>query len=760
MAEAGLPAHLAGLNPEQLDAVTTVQGPLLILAGAGSGKTRVLTRRVAHLLHTGVAPPEVLAVTFTNKAASEMRERIDELVGDGSRVWVSTFHSTCARILRQEIEALGFTRRFAIYDDDDQLRLIKGLVLAAGYDPHQVEPRVLMSRIDHYKNRMSSPDELLKEMRSSVGDPLVRIWRDYEDALRAADALDFNDLVSRTVELFGARPDVLAKWRQRFRYVMVDEYQDTNRAQYLLLRQLADEHRNLAVVGDDDQSIYGFRGADVSNLLGFQQDFPEAKVVRLEQNYRSTANILALANAVVAHNAGRLDKRLWTQGPRGPKVQLAVASGPREEAARVAEMVQKVVALGSHYGDVAIVYRTNAVARFFEASLRALRIPHRVVGGRKFYERREVRDVLAYLRLIVNPADDAAFLRVVNVPPRGVGAKTQTELRQDAASRGQPLLATARARGMGRTAQEKGLAAFVLLVDGLADVARDRPLDELVAEVVERSGYRAMLEGDKDRDGRPTPDAAARLANLNDLLSDARSAEVPGFGGQNEWAGARMGAPLDRLTHWLDRISLSADTDEIPDGGEVTLLTVHSAKGLEFPIVFVVQMNEGMFPHERNAELGLEEERRLAYVAFTRAMQRLVVTRTLTDIQGRPMQPSRFLFDLPADVIDGDLPPGTAATGDRDQRREATATSKSKFGAFLAYRQARAAGMPPRAAPQERHTLVDIEDITQLEPGVRILEPRYGLGEIRTVRGRQLLVTFGTTQRWIPANSRLRIVSE
>ena len=749
MAEGGVAPHLAGLNPEQLDAVTTLNGPLLILAGAGSGKTRVLTRRIAHLVHSGIPAHEILAVTFTNKAAAEMKERVAALVGDETRVWVSTFHSTCARILRQEIESLGFTRRFAIYDDDDQIRLLKSLVQGAGYDPHQVDPKGLLARIDHYKNRMASPDDLVSELRSSVGDPLIRIWREYEVALRAADALDFNDLVSRTVELFQTRADVLARWRQRFRYVLVDEYQDTNRAQYLLLRLLADEHRNLAVVGDDDQSIYGFRGADVSNILNFQHDYPEAKVVRLEQNYRSTANILTMASSVVAKNSERMEKRLWTQGPKGPKVQLVVSSGPRQEASRVAEMVQKVRTMGTHYGQIAIIYRTNAVARFFEAALRAMRVPHRVVGGRKFYERQEIRDVLAYLRLVVNPADDAAFLRVVNVPPRGVGPKTQADLRGDAATRGQPLLTTARARGPGRTAHEKGLAAFVHVVDGLADAARERPLEELVEELIERTGYRAMLEAETDKDGRIVAEAAGRLANLRDLVTDAASAETPGFGGH-----------LERLTHWLDRIALTADTDEIPDGGEVTLMTVHSAKGLEFPVVFVVQMNETMFPHERNAESGLEEERRLAYVAFTRAMQRLVLTRTMTDIRGKLMRPSRFLFGLPEDVIDGDLPSGEADTAEREQRIAAAEESRSKLGAFLAHRRDRAAGAPPPVAPPERHTLVEVEEMEQLEPGVKILEPRYGMGEIRTVKGKQLLVSFGTTQRWIAANGSLRIVSD
>jgi DNA helicase-2/ATP-dependent DNA helicase PcrA len=488
MAE-GTPSHLERLNPEQYAAVTTTRGPVLVLAGAGSGKTRVLTRRVAHLLSEGVSPENVLAVTFTNKAAAEMKERIHELVGEASeKLWVSTFHSTCARILRTDIEVLGWTRRFAIYDDDDQLRLIKQLLAGAGYDPKIVTPRDVLSKIDHYKNRMLGPDEVLAERRSHVGDPVIRIWREYAEALKAADAVDFNDLVGMVVELFQKHPDVLQKWRERFRFLLVDEYQDTNRAQYLLLRLLADESRNLAVVGDDDQSIYGFRGADVSNILNFQQDYPEAKVIRLEQNYRSTGHILTVANVLVAQNTGRLEKKLWTQSPAGAKVQLMVAKDVRTEAVRVVDAIHKVRRMGTTFGDIAIIYRTNALARPFELALSQARIPFRVVGGKKFYERREIRDVFAYLRLLVNPADDAAFLRVVNVPPRGIGAKTQAELRADAQNRGQPLLATARLRAGGTSVGDKGLQTFVRVMDTVDDLARAGSLDALVRGLLEASG--------------------------------------------------------------------------------------------------------------------------------------------------------------------------------------------------------------------------------------------------------------------------------
>ena len=759
------PDHLKRLNPEQHRAVTTIDGPVLVLAGAGSGKTRVLTRRIAHLLHTGVSPENVLAVTFTNKAAAEMRERVSELIGPAAeRVWVSTFHSTCCRILRADIEPLGFTRRFAIYDDDDQLRLIKGILANAGYDTDRVDARDISSRIDGYKNRMLGPDEVLEERRSHVGDPLIRVWREYDEAMRAADALDFNDLIGKFVELMQREPEIRRKWAERFQYVLVDEYQDTNRGQYTLLRLLCDEHRNLSVVGDDDQSIYGFRGAEVSNILNFQHDYPEAVVVRLEQNYRSTGNILALANAVVAHNPDRLDKKLWTDSVSGPKVQLIIAADPRAEGVRVADAIGKLRRMGVPYGDIAIVYRTNAVARHFEGALRSVRIPYRVVGGRKFYERREIRDVLAYLRIMIHPADDAAFLRVVNVPPRGVGAKTQAELRADAANRGMPLLATARARGAGRTAQQKGVAAFAALIDELTGVARDLPLNELVSQVIERSGYRAMLDGDRDKNGELTTDARDRLKNLDALIDDARSNRAP-VGPDGAPLGPLSAGAIDPLTAWLDRITLSADADQVPEGGEVTMLTVHSSKGLEFPVVFVVQMNEGMFPHERSLETGLEEERRLAYVAFTRAMQRLVVTRSLRTIGNDTATPSRFLFGVPTEVLDGDLPTGSPKVAEREQRKRDAAQTSSKMAAFLAHRQRRRGSdgeadedAGPAQGPEGDHTLIEIESADQLSAGVKILHPRYGVGEIRHIVKRKLRVAFGDTMRSIDATRELQIV--
>lgn len=736
-----VPPHLQRLNPEQHDAVTTIHGPLLILAGAGSGKTRVLTRRIAHMLHEGVDPRNILAVTFTNKAAAEMKERVGELIGErGSRVWVSTFHSTCCRILREDIEPLGYTRRFAIYDDDDQIRLLRDIIDAAGYDRTKVEPRMILGRIDHYKNRMMSVDQVVAEHRSHPGDPLIRLWREYDEALRAANALDFNDLIGVTVRLLTQEQKVLEKWRERFRFVMVDEYQDTNRGQYDLLRLLAIEHRNLAVVGDDDQSIYGFRGADIGNILSFEKDYPDAKVVRLEQNYRSSGNILALSNAVVAKNEGRLEKRLWTQAPAGPKVQLLCTQTEDDEAKLVVSHLLRLRRMGHDWSEMAIIYRTNATSRGFERELNRARVPHRIVGGRKFYERREIRDMLAYLRLVVNPADDGAFLRIVNVPSRGIGAKTLNDLREEASNRGLPLLRTARARADGKSKAGKALRSFVEVIDELAEAAKDLPVDELVARTLVRTGYQAMLEGDLDSKGKLTLDAAGRLDNLQELVKDAATFEVP----QDALTG------VDALSAWLDRVALTGDTDDLPEGGEVTLLTVHSSKGLEFPIVFVVQMVEKRFPHQRSEEVGIDEERRLAYVAFTRAMKRLYVTRSETLRSGygvrasqEPATPSRFLFGIPEEVVTGDLPSGDPAEA---PRRTLDDPAKAKLQALVAQRQRKVGPPIPEA-----HTLVEITDLSQLVRGVCVHHHRLGYGEVRHVKGTQVQVAFRDGhQRWVP----------
>jgi DNA helicase-2/ATP-dependent DNA helicase PcrA len=742
--ESELPPHLIRLNPQQFDAVAHRSGPLLILAGAGSGKTRVLTRRIAHLLHTGVEPENIFAVTFTNKAASEMKERVTELVGEiGRKVWVSTFHASCCRILRMEAEHLGYTQRFAIYDDDDQIRIMRQIVRDLGYDPKIVVPQAICGKIDHYKNRMLGVDDLVRTRRAALGDPLLRIWREYEEALLAADAMDFNDLIGNAVKLFSEHPDVLQKYRETFHYVMVDEYQDTNKTQYLLLRMLTEGHRNLAVVGDDDQSIYGFRGADISNILNFETDFPDATIVRMEQNYRCTANILALANAVVAKNENRIEKKLWTQTEGGALVSFLVADDPRTEAATVATAIKHLRRQGITWDDMCVIYRTNATSQPFEAAFRDANIPHKVVGGRKFYSRREIRDALAYVRLLVNPNDDAAFLRVVNVPTRGIGTKTLAKVREQAADRGEPLLKTAKAMGGGADRASRALKSFSKLIAELTERAQTASLPALVHGVLQASGYADML---KEED---THDSRARLDNLHQLLRDAAAFEPED---DNQ-------PPHEQLHAWLDQISLSGSDEEIPEDGEVTLMTVHNSKGLEYPVVFVAQMVEGRFPHSRAAEEpgGVDEERRLAYVAFTRAQKRLIVSRARHELKidkekgGKPelnpIAPSRFLFGIPLEVCTGDLP-GTEEGGPEPMRlpepRYAKRLAEIKRRHLQRLREQHGQRPPAKEAPpEEEHVVMDIESLEQLTPGTRVYHDVFGAGTVERVSGPSILVRFG-----------------
>jgi DNA helicase-2/ATP-dependent DNA helicase PcrA len=738
-------SHLGGLNPEQHRAVTTLSGPLLILAGAGSGKTNVLTRRVAHLLHEGVSPEQILAVTFTRKAAAEMRERITHLVGEAAqKLWVSTFHATCTKILRTDIEALGWTRKFAIYDDDDQKRLIKEIIEQLGYDIKLHAPESMLGRIDHNKNRMISAEDLIQQRRDHLNSPFLRVWSDYEDSLRAADAVDFNDLIGLTVRLFKEHPDILAKWRLRFRYVMVDEYQDTNAGQYQLLRLICpDVDANLAVVGDDDQSIYGFRGADVSNILSFERDYPGASVIRLEQNYRCSGNILDLANAVVAKNTERMAKRLWTQAPKGEQVLLRAYGNPSEEAAAVAKHIQGLArAERRPWSDFAVIYRTNAVGRLFERELAALRVPHRVVGGRKFYDRREVRDLLCYLRLVINPADDAALLRVINVPTRGIGPKALDRLRQQAEARGVPLLQAARGLATGEDRASKGFNALIECVDALTEASRTASPGRLVELALERSGYREMLEEEDSRESR------GRLDSLRLLAREAGSAPLD----------PEAIAPADQLRSWLDSVALAAQADEVPEEGEVTLMTVHCSKGLEYPVVYVVQMMQGIFPHQRAVdEGGVAEERRLAYVAFTRAKQRLFVTRSKiapewVDLQAPPEEgeeevwvkraradraarpdegkraaPSIFLFQLPEEAVAGDVP---GAEGEAPAQAP-SAAPKARAPAPARFLQAhRARG---EYDPGEGYALVEPEGAEDFHVGLHVHHPRIGFAKVHAL---------------------------
>jgi len=738
------PAHLQDLNPEQLAAVTSLEGPLLILAGAGSGKTRVLTRRVAHLVHEGVPPIAIMAVTFTNKAAGEMRARVEELVGPAARrILVSTFHSACTRFLRREAPLLGYDRAFAIYDDDDQLRLLKGILKDLRIDPKRHPPRGFRAHIDQAKNKLCGPEQL--DARSSAGLRLPEVFERYERALRSANAFDFNDLVNKMVLLLEQNADVRARYQGRYRYLLVDEYQDTNHAQYRLIKVLsARPPHNLAVVGDDDQSIYAFRGADIRNILDFERDFPQAEVIRLERNYRSTGNILRAASALVAHNQGRKEKTLWTEAPAGDPLRLLVGRDEDAEAERVAAEVSRLVRAGRRPGDIAVFYRTHAASRPLEQALGRLRLPYVVVGGRRFYERREVRDVVAWLRLLLNPSDDMALLRIINVPTRGIGARTVAGLRDRSAREGVPLLQAARigARARGRTA--KALAGFVKLADRLQEGVRELPPAELVQLVAEETGYLAMLRAEDTRQAEGRLENIEALARAAHGVSESLSADTP---------------PDEALRAFLDEASLAGSDEEIPEeDGKITMMTVHLAKGLEFPVVFVVGLVENVFPHFRSAESqeDLEEERRLAYVAFTRARQHLYLCRPRRRLirgdgggfRGRwaDASPSVFLRELPHEALERSGF-GAARRGTSHRPPAALPTGAGRrMDAFLAQARARqgrpAAGRPSGCSPTAgepvgatARTLLP-DDPSVFRPGVRVRHPAFGEGEIRACEGR------------------------
>ncbi|HVV82597.1 MAG TPA: UvrD-helicase domain-containing protein, partial [Kofleriaceae bacterium] len=670
---------MATLNPEQRAAVEHGDGPLLVLAGAGTGKTRVLVHRIERLVRSGVAPWEILAVTFTNKAAGEMRERLRQLLGVGvERMWIGTFHSICARILRRYGEAIGLPPDFQIFDDDDQAKVVTGLLKAMACED-SVSARTILSRFDYAKNRGIDPAEAPGGM-PFVDDIVRDLYPQYQARLAREKAVDFGDLILKVLEL-GRHPDVGPRLQTRFRHVLVDEFQDTNLVQYQLVRMLSSGTGNLTVVGDDDQSIYAWRGAEPRNLLDFDHDFPHVREIKLEQNYRSTATILDAANAVIGRNQDRRGKSLWTEAGGGDPIGCYTAGDDRGEAEWVARTLRGLVDDGEcSPGDVALLYRTNAQSRVLEEQLRRFRFEPKVVGATAFYERKEVKDAIAYLRLVANPDADSAFERVVNVPPRGIGTATVDRLEAHARQQKIGLLAAARDAARGGTdlgaAARKKLAGFVALIDGLREVhAAGASLAELVIQVVDRSGYRAHLEGDGD-EGRDRMRNLAELVNVATDFEDER-----GAGGGGPAAGAGAGASgsgdgsdddapgtADGLAELLERIALVGAADQADGRGQtVTLMTIHMAKGLEFDVVFLCGMEDGLFPSMRpRAEIdevaAMEEERRLAYVALTRARRRLFlsyarVRRVWGDM--KLQQPSRFLDEIPASCFP--VPPPAAA---------------------------------------------------------------------------------------------------
>ena len=638
------------LNPQQQEAVYHTEGPLLILAGAGSGKTRVLTHRIAYLIDKkGINPWNILAITFTNKAASEMRERVDKIVGFGSEsVWVSTFHSTCVRILRRYIDRLGYDTRFAIYDTEDQKTLMKEVCRKLNIDTKKTKERSLLAQISHAKDELITPDEMeLNAGGDFVKKKVAEVYREYQAALRRNNALDFDDLIVKTVELFQNCGDVLENYQERFRYIMVDEYQDTNTAQFKFISLLASKYENLCVVGDDDQSIYKFRGANIGNILGFEHVFPDARVIRLEQNYRSTKNILNAANQVIANNTERKAKTLWTENEEGSKVHFRQFLNAYEEAEYVAGEIGKLKRNGlGNYRDCAILYRTNAQSRIFEEKFIAANIPYKLVGGVNFYARKEIKDLLCYLKTINNARDDLAVQRIINVPKRGIGATTLGRVQDYADNMGISLYEALRVAeevpSIGRSLSKiDGFVTFIQMLKSKADVMT---VEEILQEVIDSTGYVAELEAEDTEESR------ARIENIDELISKT-VAYQEAMEEQNQPA---------TLSGFLEEVALVADIDTVdPDQDYVLLMTLHSAKGLEFPKVFMVGMEDGIFPSHMTISYGddgeMEEERRLCYVGITRAMKDL----TLTCAQQRMIRGetqynrvSRFVREIPRELVD------------------------------------------------------------------------------------------------------------
>ncbi len=725
---------LASLNPAQRDAAGHTDGPLLILAGAGSGKTRVLTVRMAHLVMSGQArPDQVLGVTFTNKAAEEMRHRVESLVGDDCRhMWLSTFHSLCARILRREAPHIGLTRDFVIYDSSDQLAVVKQALKAADVDEKMLTPRAALSRISQAKNRLESPSDMKSSGWNFRDAQIAKVYEHYLRVLNEAGALDFDDLLLKTVELVETKEDVREMYARKFKYILIDEYQDTNRPQYILIRRLADHHRNLCVVGDPDQSIYKWRGADLKNILDFEQDFPEAKVVKLEQNYRSTQVILDAASAVISRNRNRKDKKLWTDRLGGEPIVYVRAGDEIEEADYITRAIRESRAVDSKH-TVAILYRTNSQSRAIEDALMREGIAYRIIGGVRFYERKEIKDTLAYLRLVMNPHDDVSFRRVINVPARGIGKTVMEALdavNLDADDHAmtplfavglQPIVSSrslwARlVAGLEKrevpTRAVNALRSFRDLIAGLTTECATASVSIALGLVLDRSGYLKALREERSED------AEARIENLMELVSAAREYETresePSLGG------------------FVDRLSLLSEADEAQGkkDANVWMMTMHAAKGLEFPVVIVAGLEEGLFPHSRSTEDEdeLEEERRLCYVGLTRAQERLILTsasrrRVFGEYQST--EPSRFLDEIPPELIRRIEP--VVAPSWNSTRYESRNPYSRKYG------QAKA--KETSATPFASYENEDQSSSSGLKVGLRVRHAQFGVGTIVAVDG-------------------------
>ncbi len=762
-----MPIDLDTLNGPQREAVLCTEGPLLVLAGAGSGKTRVLTHRIAHLVEDlNVAPWQIMAITFTNKAAAEMRERLQSLIGGGARgMWVSTFHSMCVRILRTDCERVGFAKGFTIYDDSDSKRLVEQIMDELNIDKKRYPIPALRNRISQAKNDLQVAEVFAEKTSDQVGQVAARVYTRLQERLRQLNAFDFDDLLLYTWLLLKNHPDVLAAYQNRFRYLMVDEYQDTNHAQYVLTQLLAAAHKNIMVVGDDDQSIYSWRGADLRNILDFENDYPEARVVKLEENYRSMGNILAAANAVIANNLTRKPKKLFTSKPAGDKISVYSATDERDEGRWIASEIEHQHGEGMSYNQIAVFYRTNAQSRMLEDMLMRAGVPYRLIGGTRFFDRAEIRDVMAYLNLVVNPANDVAAHRVINVPKRGIGKTTVEHIDYVARETGITFLQAAElciADDQIRSATRKAIAEFVALIHEAQGYAGD--LRKVVEAIVDKAGLIRALEAEN------SDDAAGRIENIQELFGvvdeyaqthdDADALFEPPTA--EDAPGADDEPPVrtfqaNSLPDFVEWVTLRTDMDTVAEDGEaITMMTIHAAKGLEFDCVFVAGMEESLFPHGNSSQdsQGLEEERRLAYVAITRARKKLYLTNAFTrQIFGQSSAdpPSRFIGEIPLELRKG-IGMGSAGFSgsgwEKRGSRRGIAGSGSEAGGGRVFGQSSASGSRPRqqtrpaVKPEAQKKAAAKMTFTK---GDTVDHKVFGRGTITKVDGDTLHVRFSRT---------------
>ncbi|MFT9848853.1 DNA helicase PcrA [Aneurinibacillus sp. REN35] len=709
---------LKGLNPQQKEAVLATDGPLLILAGAGSGKTRVLTQRIAYLLdEKKVAPWSILAITFTNKAAREMKDRISMITGpDAEDIWISTFHSMCVRILRRDIDRIGYSRNFTILDSGDQISVVKQCLKELNIDPKKYDPRAVLGFISNAKNELKTPEQYGNMILGPIEQVAQKVYTLYQKKLKSNNSLDFDDLIMKTIQLFEDEPEVLAFYQKKFRYVHVDEYQDTNRAQYMLVKKLAAGHKNICVVGDSDQSIYRWRGADITNILNFEKDYPNARTILLEQNYRSTKKILEAANKVISNNAGRKPKNLWTDNDEGAIIRYYTADSEHSEAYYVVDQIQKAIQAGRSYREIAILYRTNAQSRVIEEVFVKSGIPYNIVGGTKFYDRKEIKDMLAYLRLISNPDDDLSLTRIINVPKRGIGAGTVEKIATYAAQQGISMYrAIQEADQIGLSARfTDAIVKFARMIAELESMQEYLGVTELAEEVLKRTEYREELR----REG--TLEARSRIENIEEFLSVTMEFER---------------ASEDKtLVAFLTDLALVADIDKLDEseedrGNSVALMTLHSAKGLEFPMVFLVGMEEGIFPHSRALleEVEMEEERRLAYVGITRAEEELFLTRALMRTlygQTKMNSASRFIEEIPEHLIQ---PEGTV------QQRLAARTMRMDNNSSTQPQAPRSGVVPMRT--QAAGGIARSTEAVDWKAGDKVQHGKWGIGTVVSTKG-------------------------